>query len=50
MDENNAPQNQQDDELSVEELEGAAGGVTNNCPNTNCPCNSGEAFDKAIEG
>ena len=40
MAENNAPQNMQDDELSVEELDEVAGGEgTNNCPCTinNCP-------------
>lgn len=44
MAENNIPQNRQDDELSVEELEQAAGGdgdTNSGCPvtnNTNCPC------------
>lgn len=41
MAENNTPQNLMDDELSVEELEQAAGGhdhVTNTCPITNFNC------------
>jgi hypothetical protein len=40
MAENLTPQNQQDEELSVEELDEVAGGEgTNNCPCTinNCP-------------
>lgn len=36
MAENLTPQNQQDDELSVEELEEAAGG--GDTINVNCPC------------
>lgn len=52
MAENNAPQNlQDDDELSVEELEEAAGGIGSNSGcNGNCPCSSVGGQDELKAG